>query len=101
MKKNLILWPALVIVGAVLAAGTLLVVKPPLGDWVGATTNKNTQVVNAITRTQEVALVTLGIEGIRERKTENGQFLFISIQTHERRSCATASMQSWASKPAK
>ena len=79
MKKNLILWPALVVVGALLAAGTLFVVKPPIGDWVGATTDKNTQVVNAITRTQEIALVTLGIEGIRERKTENGQFLFVSI----------------------
>lgn len=79
MKKNLILWPALVIIGAVLAAGTLLVVKPPLGEWVGTTADKNTQVVNAITRSQEIALVTLGIEGIRERKTENGQFLFLSI----------------------
>lgn len=79
MKKNLILWPALVIVGAVLAAGTLFIVKPPLGEWFGATTDKNTQIVNAITRTQEVALVTLGIEGIRERKTKAGQFLFLSI----------------------
>ena len=79
MKKDLILWPALVIIGAVLAAGTFLVVKPPLGEWVGTTTDKNTQVVNAITRSQEIALVTLGIEGIRERKTENGQFLFLSI----------------------
>lgn len=79
MKKNLILWPALVIIGAVLAAATLLVVKPPLGEWVGTTTDKNTQVVNAITRSQEIALVTLSIEGIRERKTENGQFLFLSI----------------------
>jgi hypothetical protein len=79
MKKNLILWPTLVIIGAVLAAGTLFIVKPPLGEWVGATTDKNTQIVNAVTRTQEVALVTLGIEGIRERKTEAGQFLFLTI----------------------
>ncbi|MGP6178557.1 hypothetical protein ACTU6U_14795 [Microbacterium sp. A196] len=79
MKKNLILWPALVIVGALLAAGALFIVKPPLGNWIGGTTDKNTQIVNAITRTQEVALVTLGIEGIRERKTEAGQFLFLSI----------------------
>jgi hypothetical protein len=79
MKKNLILWPALVILGAVLAAGTLFIVKPPLGEWVGATTDKNTQIVNAVTRTQEVALVTLGIEGIRERKTEAGQFFFLTI----------------------
>lgn len=79
MKKNLILWPALVLVGALVAAGALLIVKPPLGNWIGAPTDKNTQIVNAVTRTQEVALVTLGIEGIRERKTENGQFLFLSI----------------------
>lgn len=79
MKKNLILWPVLIIMGALLASGTLLIIKPPLGTWTGATTDKNTQVVSAITRTQEVALVTLGVEGIRERKTENGQFLFVSI----------------------
>lgn len=79
MKKNLILWPALVLVGALVAAGALLIVKPPLGNWVGATTDKNTQIVNAITRTQEVSLVRLGIEGIRERKTEDGQFFFLSI----------------------
>lgn len=79
MKTKIFVWPALVVVGALLGAGTLVIVSPPLKDWIGATTDKDTQVVNAITRTQEVALVTLGIEGIRERKTENGQFLFLSI----------------------
>lgn len=79
VKKNLILWPVLVLVGFALAAGALFVVKPPLGAWGGATIDKNTQIVNAVTRTQEVALLTLGIEGIQERKTEDGQFLFISI----------------------
>lgn len=35
--------------------------------------------MNAVTRTQEVALVALGIESIEERKTEDGQLLFLSI----------------------
>lgn len=79
MKKNLILWPALVIVGAVIAGAAMLALKPPASTLTGATTDTNTQIVNAISRTQEVALVTLGIEGIRERKTEDGQFLFVTI----------------------
>lgn len=69
----------LVIVGAVVAVGAILLVKPPFGEWIGATTDSNSQVVTAITRTEEVALVSLGIEGIRERNTEDGQFLFITI----------------------
>lgn len=79
MKKNLLVWPALIIVGALLAASALVIFKPPIASWVGTTTDTNTQVVNAVTRNQEVALVTLGIEGISERKTEAGQILFLSI----------------------
>jgi hypothetical protein len=79
MKKNLLVWPALIIVGALLAASALVIFKPPIASWVGEATDTNTQVVNAVTRNQEVALVTLGIEGIRERRTEAGQLLFLSI----------------------
>lgn len=79
MKKKLLVWSALVLVGALLAASALVIFKPPIAGWVGATTDTNTQVVNAVTRNQEVALVTLGIEGIRERRTEAGQLLFLSI----------------------
>lgn len=79
MKKYLLVWPALLLVGALLAAGALFIFKPPIASWIGATTDKNTQIVNAITRTQEIALVTLGIEGIRESKTESGQVFFFSI----------------------
>lgn len=79
MKKNLLIWPALIIAGAMLAASALVIFKPSIPGWVGETTDTNTQVVNAVTRVQEVALVTLSIEGIDERKTEAGQILFLSI----------------------
>lgn len=77
--KKLLLSVVLVLVGAVVAAGALLVFKDPIVRWVGEPTDKNTQIVNAVSRTQEVALVTLGIEGIREQRTEAGQVLFLSI----------------------
>ncbi|WP_336641444.1 hypothetical protein [Microbacterium sp. USHLN272] len=70
---------AFVLVGVVVAVGALFLFRAPIASWIGPTTDKNTQIVNAVTRTQEVALVTLGIEGIRERKTDDGQILFLSI----------------------
>ncbi|MEJ1922511.1 hypothetical protein [Microbacterium sp. KHB019] len=79
MKKNLLIWPALIIAGAMLAASVLVIFKLAISGWVGETTDTNTQVVNAVTRVQEVALVTLSIEGIDERKTEASQILFLSI----------------------
>lgn len=77
--KTFLLSLAFLMIGVVVAVGALFVFRGPVASWVGATTDKNTQIVNAVTRTQEVALVTLGIEGIRERKTEDGQLLFLSI----------------------
>lgn len=70
---------ALVLVGVVVTAGAIFVFRAPIASWLGSSTDKNTQIVNAVTRAEEVALVTLGIEGIRERKTADGQILFLSI----------------------
>lgn len=69
----------MVLIGVVLAAGAIVIFKPPIANWIGATNDKNTQVVTAVTSIEEVALVNLGIEGIRERKTEAGQILFVTI----------------------
>lgn len=77
--KTVLLSVAFLLVGVVIAIGALFVFREPAASWLGPTTDKNNQIVNAVTRTQEVALVTLGIEGIRERKTEDGQILFLSI----------------------
>lgn len=77
--KTFLFSVAFLLIGVVVAVGAIFIFKPPIGNWVGATSDKNTQIVNAVTRTQEVALVTLGIEGIRERKTKDGQILFLSI----------------------
>lgn len=77
--KTALLSVAFLLVGVVVAIGALVLFREPVASWLGPTTDKNTQIVNAVTRTQEVALVTLGIEGIRERKTEDGQILFLSI----------------------
>lgn len=77
--KTVLLSVAFLLIGVVVAVGALFVFRAPVASWIGATADKNTQIVNAVTRTQEVALVTLGIEGIRERKTEAGQILFLSI----------------------
>lgn len=80
VKKNLLLWPVLVLVGVVIAVGVGVALKPQLfAEWIGATSEDNSQVVNAITRTEEVALVKLSIEGIKEKRTEAGKFLFITI----------------------
>lgn len=77
--KTFLMSAAFLLVGVVVAVGALFVFRAPIASWIGQTTDKNTQIVNAVTRTQEVALVTLGIEGIEERKTEDGQLLFLSI----------------------
>lgn len=77
--KPFLLSLTFLVVGGVVAVGALFVFRAPVASWIGATTDENAQIVNAVTRTQEVALVTLGIEGIRERKTEDGQILFLSI----------------------
>lgn len=77
--KTFLLSVAFLMIGVVVAIGALFAFRGPVVSWIGETTDKNTQIVNAVTRTQEVALVTLGIEGIRERKTLDGQILFLSI----------------------
>lgn len=77
--KTFLLSVAFLLIGAVVAVGALFVFRGPVVGWIGETSDKNTQIVNAVTSTQEVALVKLGIEGIRERKTEDGQILFLSI----------------------
>lgn len=79
MKKYLILLPASILVGALLAASVFLLMRPQIDSWIGASSNSNSQVITAVTRTQEVALVTLSVEGIQERRTEAGQVLFLSI----------------------
>jgi len=77
--KTFLMSAAFLLVGVVVAVGALFVFRVPIVSWIGPSTDKNTQIVNAVTRTQEVALVTLGIEGLEERKTEDGQLLFLSI----------------------
>lgn len=77
--RTILLSLASLMIGILVAVGGLFVFRGPVVSLMGETTDKNTQIVNAVTRTQEVALVTLGIEGIRERKTEDGQILFLSI----------------------
>lgn len=77
--KTFLLSVAFLLIGVVVAVGTLFVFRAPIVSWIGATTDKSTRIVNAVERTQEVALVTLSIEGIEERKTDDGQLLFLSI----------------------
>lgn len=77
--KTFLLSVAFLVIGVVVTIGTLFVFRAPIVSWIGATTDKSTQIVNAVERTQEVALVTLSIEGIEERKTDDGQLLFLSI----------------------
>lgn len=77
---GVILAVCLVGVGAVLVSPLLGNVMNPLGT---KSETINTQVVNAITRTEEVALLSLGIQGI-EQKTRKMDFFGVDIPGSER-----------------
>ncbi|MCB1297843.1 MAG: hypothetical protein KDB08_02545 [Microthrixaceae bacterium] len=79
MLKTLLISLSTLVVGAVLAAGAIFLFNPPILNWVGVVPDKNTQVVTAVTGIEEVALVSLSIEGLQERRTEAGQVLFLTI----------------------
>lgn len=83
--KRVLLWPVLLLVGFLAAAGVLgALYLPSLPSLFGADTDeRNTQVVKSITREEEVVLVGLGIEGIDEKR-QNGNFYGMLVPGTER-----------------
>lgn len=71
-KTRILLWP-LVLVALLLIAGAIfLVIKvPAISSLFGSHTEENSsQLITSITRTEEVSLVSLGIQGIDSKKTK-------------------------------
>ncbi len=67
LTKRVPLWPFLLAIVVVMAVGVgakLLSGFPPFGT---EAENRNTQVINAVTREEQVVLLSLGIQGIAEK----------------------------------
>lgn len=88
--KNALRWLALpmavllVGAGAVLALGAMKAF-PGLSLFGSESETRNTQVVNSITRTEQVVLLSLGMQGISE-KNERGKFFGMDVPGSERAS---------------
>lgn len=83
--KRVLLWPIVLLVAFLAAAGVLgALYLPSLPSLFSADTDeRNTQVVKTITREEEVVLVGLGIEGIDEKR-QNGNFYGMFVPGTER-----------------
>ena len=68
---------ALVVVAALLAYGAIKAF-PDLSPFSSTAESRNTQIINSITREEQVVLLSLGIQGISEQ-TERGSFLGMDI----------------------
>ena len=94
-------WPVLLMVvglavGALLAVGAARVF-PGLSLFSTESESRDSQIINSITREEQVVLLSLGIQGIREQK-ESGKIFGMSVPGSERapRSYSMPSPPSWA-----
>ncbi|MGB3374235.1 MAG: hypothetical protein WBA87_03750 [Microbacterium sp.] len=71
-KARVLIWPLVLLIAAIAAGGVFLVVKgPTILSALGISTQESSsQVITSITRTEEVSLLSLGIQGIDSKKTK-------------------------------
>ena len=84
--KTVLLWPVLLIITCLVAVGALGGMRALLSIFPSATDSedRNTQVVTSITRQEKVVLLSLGIEGIKEKKEPIASFLGMNVPGSER-----------------
>lgn len=78
-RKRVLLWPTLLVVVCMAAGGVFLapvvVQAASAASLLGVTSEaRNTQVINSITRQEQVVLLSLGVQGISERKDQSKLF---------------------------
>lgn len=83
---RMLAWPIAVIVVALVAGGIFIAIKlselpPPVSIQVE---ENNTQVIEAVTRTEEVVLLSLGIQGIKEHSRQTPQVWGVTVPGLER-----------------
>lgn len=78
-RRNLLIWPALLVTGAVAAVGVVAVLRLPVSEWLGESVSTDGQIVMAVEKTEEVSLLTLHVEGVRTEERADGTFLGITI----------------------
>ncbi|WP_455904049.1 hypothetical protein [Microbacterium sp.] len=85
LKTRVLLWPVLLLVALCAAIGVLGVTfATSIPSMFSAESEeRNTQVVQAVTREEQIVLVGLGIEGIDEKK-QNGNFFGIFVPGTDR-----------------
>ena len=77
VAKWLVVAVGLVVVGALVAVG-IAKAFPNFSLFESASETRNTQIINSITREEQVVLLSLGIQGISEQR-ERGSFLGVDV----------------------
>lgn len=78
-KRNLLVWPALLVTGAVAAVAVVAVTRLPVSEWLGERSSMDGQIVTAVEKTEEVSLLTLHVEGVKVEERADGTFLGVTI----------------------
>src|SRR5690606_12070252 len=79
-KARILVWPLILILLLLIGGGVFLAIKAPsLGSFFGTHTEESSsQVITSITRTEEVSLLSLGIQGIDSKKA-NSKVPFLGL----------------------
>lgn len=78
-KRNLLVWPALLVTGAVAAVAVVAVTRLPVSEWLDEWSSMDGQIVTAVEKTEEVSLLTLHVEGVKVEERADGTFLGVTI----------------------
>lgn len=75
-KAKVLVWPLILIIAVIAAGGVFLVLKGPslLNPFSTSVEESSSQVITSITRQEEVALLSLGIQGVDKKATAQKLF---------------------------
>ncbi len=87
-SKRVLLWPILLIVTGLVAAVTLWAMQSRFNIFAfdAKSESRNTQVIDSITREEQVVLLSLGIQGIKEQNEPAQRILGLDVPGSERAS---------------
>lgn len=86
-SKRVLLWPILLVILCLVAVGALWAMRAEFNIFAfGASETRNTQVINSITRQEQVVLLSLGVQGISEEKVPAARFLGVDVPGSDRAS---------------
>lgn len=80
-SKKVPLWPMVVVIIGLVAVGALGAMPAVFSNFAfGAKSEtRNTQIINSITRQEQVVLLSLGIQGIQEEEQSEMRFLGVEV----------------------